>query len=421
MDQARLQKLDAYQSIIDAEKRTSRRASEVFFDMPPLDVAIEGERLVRDDLNDTYQDFVKPEAAISTFETDVDTIKSVYWEKAQSVPMIAGTYENATLDDYLKVDVERSEVAIRAGIRESYEPKSPPVLLLDAIEHYSASLNIDIMSAARVATMHLGLQLPFMKIRAQQLMQEKSISNVEATTEVFDEFTTTAVPDHLMRIKESEDSNPFRGMVNKVGNPDDQPVVDLLDNSPPLRLSRDDATGLTKVYKLERRPYTDHELRVANELARNPLIQATLISFQNGIVDFSKSYLDQHPERAGHSLLPFSEFFVPTEYGLSPNPKLLKVLCNNFLPALAGIMQEKGRLDVAQVVGNDFAEAAFNARDRRVFFAQIGKFNNFDPTTNSVELDAFVSRTCPGMQTLTKGLSTQIPGIFDKLKVESGL
>lgn len=416
MNEDRLKKLDAYQSVIDAEKRTSRRASEVFFDMPPLDVAIEGERLVRDDLNDTYHDFVTVAPEITPPTKEFEHIRESYWDKAKHVPPIAGAYENASLDDYFKVDRERSEAAIRQNVRQNYAADSPPVLLLDAIEYYAASLEIDTMTAARVATMHLGLQLPFMKMKAQQLCTELGIDSVQATSLVFAEFSTIAVPDHVQTIQDSSDRSLFRGMANKVLGPDEQPEVDLLDSAPALRLYSHDATGLTKVYKLERRPYDDAELQIASQLTDDPRIQAALIQFQMAIVEYSATYLQKHPERAGHSLLPFSEFFVMTDQGLTPNPKLLKVLCNNFLPALAGLMKRKQLSAVGELQGADFAEAALEARDRRVFFAQIGKFNNHDAATDTVELDAFISRTCPGMQTLTKGLAHQMPAIFDQLQ-----
>lgn len=411
-DSDRLQRLDAYLKVIDENVRTSRRASEVFFDMPPLTVAVEGERLVRGDLDETYADFVKPGERDIDNEQSFSSIQESYWSQAQHVGEISGAYPNATLADYFVVDTERSEAAIRASIREKYEPVSPPVLLLDAIERYADALDLDIMTAARIATKHLQLQLPFMKTRAQELIVEEGVDEVDATNRVFQDFVEVSVQAHILKVKESGDENVLHGFINKVLPPD---AADLIDDAPPLRLSAYDATGLTRVYKLERRPYSDEELKLANQLAQDSLMQATLITFQMAIVDYSKDYLETHPERAGHSLLPYSEFFVPTEHGFSPNPKLLKVLCNNYLPAVAGLMQERG-IGIDEITGELLAEAAQSAKKRRVFFAQIGKFNNLDPETDTVELDAFVSRTCPGMQILSNGLSTWMPKVYDHLE-----
>lgn len=410
----RFQRLDAYLEIIDENVRTSRRASEIFFNMPPLTVAVEGERLVRDDLGETYSEFLQPgdDTKITTPINGFSVLRDSYWSQAQQVGEVSGAYPGATLADYLLVDLERSEVAIRASIRENYDPISPPQLLLDAMERYVSAMDIDIMTAARVATKHLQLQLPFMKTKAEELIHDEGISKVEATNRVFQDFVDISVQAHILKLKESNEENPLRGFINKVIAPDE---VGLLDDAPPLRLSAHDATGLTKVYKLERRPYDVEELKLADELAQDPLVQATLITFQMAIVDYSKEYLEAHTDRAGHSLLPYSEFFIKAEQRFIPNPKLLKVLCNNYLPALAGIIRKTGT-SLQDVTGDQLSEAAVSARKRRVFFAQIGKFNNFDPETQTVELDAFVSRTCPGMQILTNSLSTWMPKIYDHLK-----
>jgi hypothetical protein len=409
----RLNRLDSYLEVIDTEVRTSRRASEIFFDMPSLSVAVEGERLIRDDLDETYANFVKPvEVGLENKRSGIVDIKDVYWQEASRVPEISGTYQDAMLEDYFRVDVDRSEVAIRDAIRENYEPNSPAHLLLKGIEKYAEAFGISIMEAARIATKHIQLQLPFLKLRAQEIMGLEDISQVDATSRVFEEFVDILIPAHIKIQEESPDRDYLHGFVNKIPSSE----VDLLDLAPALRLNAHDATGLTKVYKLERRPYTKDELELANELASDPLIQASLINFQMAIVDYSKKYLEEHPERAKHSLLPFSEFFVKIDDVLCPNPKLIKVLCNNYLPAVSGIMIRKGITSVENLTDDILGEAAVDARKRRVFFAQIGKFNNLDPDTNTVELDSFVSRTCPGMQTLTNGLSMWMPRIFRELK-----
>lgn len=408
-----LERLDQYLAIVDERVRTSRRASEVFFDMPPLDTAIEGERLINNDLDTTYKDFVTPKNdQLIADNQSFSTVTDEYWDKAQHVGEISGTYPGAGLADYFYVDIERSEKAIRDMIHAEYALNSPPRLLLRGIEGYSRELDIDIMTAARVTTKHLLLQLPSMKIRARELVEQEDIGELDATSRVFEEFVETSIAEHIKTVKDSSDTSLFHGFINKVTPPDQ---LALLDDAPPLRLNRLDATGLAKVYKLERRPYSDTELQLADELARMPLIQATLLTFQMAIVEYTTDYLNAHPERAAHSMLPFSEFFVPIGQDLAPNPKLLKVLCNNYLPALAGHMMAHS-IHVDDLVAGDFSVAAIDARKRRVFFAQIGKFNNFDSATDTVELDAFVSRVCPAMQTLTNGLATWMPKIYDTLR-----
>lgn len=406
----RLKKLDSYLTVIDERVRTSRRASEIFFDMPKIPDAVEGERLIREDLQETYKDFSQQENQTDAIDRiDIAAIKDEYWDGARRVGEISGALPNATIDDYFKVDVERSEKAIREQIVRDYDPISPPRQLLGAIERYMDGLGIDAMTASRVATKHLRLQLPFMKLKAKELI-DTGLDELEATNEVFEEFAAVSVEAHVLRLQQSGETNPLHGFVSSVVPKDKS----LVDTAGPLRLRASDATGLTKVYKLERRPYTDDELELANELTSQSTIQACLLTFQMALVEYSTSYLKQNPERMKHSLLPFSEFFVQVDGVFVPNPKLIKVLCNNYLPAVAGIMLSEG-ITTQQLRGEHFARAAVDAKERRVFFAQIATYNNFRESDQTVELDSFINRVCPGMTVLTDSLESWMPRIYERL------
>jgi hypothetical protein len=135
------------------------------------------------------------------------------------------------------------------------------------------------------------------------------------------------------------------------------------------------------------------------------------------IVEYSKNYMKSNPDRMRHSLLPFSELFVQKEgFDFIPNPKLIKVLCNNLVPAIAGRLIDD-ESSIHQLTSLQIADSTHDARKRRVFQAQIGKFNNYDDQTDTVELDAIFSRTCPAMQILTDSLTTWLPYIYERVKI----
>lgn len=403
---ASLEKLDDYLEIVDSRVRTSRRLSEVCLRMTNDPNLMSGERLIRDDLNKTFDDFTQNHYEATTTRSEVEAIRDYYWARAQNVSEVAGAYPGATLDDYFVVDVDRDEESVRKMIREKYESGSVPGLLLSSIEAYSTSLNITIMEASRIATKHLTYAMPYLKMYATEHVSTGDFNREDATRAAFHYFADELVPNH---IRESERS----GSIAKYDScypalPADSELLE------PLLLSAGDAKALTRVYKLERRPYSHEELRGAAELTQSPMIRSLLMNFQLTMVEYGARYLEDHPERKEHSLLPFSEIFVESDGEFLPNPKLLKVLSNNYLPALAGILAGDNR-DVSTLQPEDFANAATDARKRRVFFAQIARYNNHDRENDTVELDAFVSRTCPGMKMLTDSLTHWLPEIYSKM------
>lgn len=103
---ASLEKLDDYLEIVDSRVRTSRRLSEVCLRMTNDPNLMSGERLIRDDLNKTFDDFTQNHYEATTTRSEVEAIRDYYWARAQNVSEVAGAYPGATLDDYFVVDVD---------------------------------------------------------------------------------------------------------------------------------------------------------------------------------------------------------------------------------------------------------------------------------------------------------------------------
>lgn len=415
MRQENLPRLDEFLNVINAEVRTTRRASEKFFNSPSLDVAVEGERELKTTLDKTYENFTPDNGDAETKSTvSPQEVKALYWEKARHVSTLSGAKEVDSVCEYFHVAADRSAEAICEEVRELHAGDSTPGHFLRGVETYMDALSIDPMTAARIATTNLKYTLPMLK-KATEGFTRQGYDPVVATSKAFAYFTDDITPKHIEDI--SKKDKPLTSMLNKRSfyttvSAEDQGEL-------PLRMSRKDAEGIMSVYRLERRPYSKEELALGEELIQDPDIQASLLLFQMAIVDYSDKYLERHPERKQHSLLPFSEFFVPDQdLGLIPNPKLIKVLGNNLMPAIASqLIKSGGTID--DLTSSQIADSALEAKKRRVFQAQIGRFNNYDEETDTVDLDAIFNRTCPAMQVLTNSLTTWLPDIYDHLKASS--
>lgn len=416
MRQENLAQLDEFLEIMDERVRTTRRASELFYESPDLSLAREGERLIKATFDTTFQGFDYYVDGVRLPNPTFQAIKEDYWSSASKVTEKDGANLD-NLDDYFHVSLERSEAVIRDSIRETYPPESIPIYFLDAIERYAEDLGMDIVTAARTTTSHLKIRLPGMKAAAQTFFGDELHEKTVASKKVFRVFAEELVPAHIKAVRLKDES--ARMAYNKASfYTYDHPIGKLSTvGVRPLRLTDEDAKGMMSLYRLERRPYTDEELEFGEELIQDPALQTSLLLFQMAVTGYAKTYLDTHPERKKHSLISFAEFFVRDKtvsnegVVLMPNPRLMKILSNNLIPALAGILIREGISN--RPSQEQIREAAGEARRRRVFQAQIGKFNNFDVETQTVELDAIFSRACPAMQVLTDSLSTWLPYLYE--------
>lgn len=419
----RAENLPALEQYIDEHiaTATTRHASENRFACPPLAEAVDAERFMRMTLHTMFDG----QAAIFTPENvsapadNLALLKRTYWDDARHVTDLHGAKPDFVLNDYFNVGQERHYDAIKDSVLADHEPGSIPVLLFESLDAYQYELDLDAVSASRILTTLFSTQMSHIKHAAAQL-QASGVTPVEASKAAIVAFTNETVMDHISDLKKrASDGMTIKSAISKRSLYPE--VIDMVSDELPLRLSRKDAEGLMKAYRIQERPYTDAELSKADEIMHTPAMQEAVLRFHMSLVEYARGYLAEHPERAQHSLEPFSEIFVPAPgedvLRLIPNPKLIKVIGNNTMPAIAGVLLEAGG-DTRDLDGSHIQEGIEIARKLRVFQAQIGQFNAYDAKTDTVDLASIFNRTCPAMTMFSEALVKQLPDIYDMVRTQ---
>lgn len=399
---------------------TTRHASEERYECPPIADAVEAERAMRTTLHVMFDGHVavNEESVESLVDPsdDLDELKSSYWKNAQRADAAHGARPDFALDDYFHVSRDRSYSTIRASVHEEHGPESAPAHMFGAIDAYKTELGMDVVSSSRLLTSLFGASLPSIK-KASAEHEAEGIDPAAASSRAIIEFTASTVPEHIADLKARADAGQdVKRLINKISLYPQSADQEYADQS--LRVSPDDAAGIAKAYRVQERPYTNGELLMGESLIRTPAMQRAILLFHQGMVDFAAAYLRCHPERAKHSLEPFTEIFLAEQQEdtenliLIPNPKLIKVIGNNTVPAISRILIEEGA-SLEDLTGNHVQLGIELAKKLRVFQTQIGQFNNYDPTTGTVDLMSMFNRTCPAMQMFSELLTKHLPDLYD--------
>jgi hypothetical protein len=414
--EADLHRLDGY-IVAHIGPSTTRHASETRFACPPLSEAVDAEQAIRTVLHTVYDGHVVtelPEAVVHPAD-DLSEIKDNYWSRAQHVTATHRARPDFKLDDYFQVGQDRHYDAIKASIEETHEPGSVPRVLTDCLDSYRASLGLDGPSASRVLFRLFNASLPDIKKLAHTYRTD-GVAAAEASTMAIRDFAAKTVPDHITNLElQVLKGTRVESLINKSSlypTPEaDESYADMT-----LPISKQDAEGLVTVYHLQDRPYDEADLAMADQLVRTPAMQRAILLFQESMVDFATGYMAAHPERMQHSLEPYNEIFVPitteSETFFAPNPKLIKVISNNTLPAIAKVLREAGG-SLEDLTGDHVQKGIELAKKLRIFQTQIGQLNNYDAATGTVELSSMFKRTCPAMQMFSEALARRLPDLYD--------
>lgn len=176
--------------------------------------------------------------------------------------------------------------------------------------------------------------------------------------------------------------------------------------APIVMLSEADYHGLQSLYHLERHIYTTEELMLANEMGASHDIQKELMQYHLQITTLIETIVNKNPDywRDNLTLLdPFTEFGVIYDEGQQlscyPNPKLIKVLMNNFMPMVARKLLS---LETETPSLPDlFCEAARDKDLSQCFAMHIPKFNEID---GSIYLSGISRNHCPAHAIMLKSL-----------------
>jgi hypothetical protein len=175
------------------------------------------------------------------------------------------------------------------------------------------------------------------------------------------------------------------------------------------------AREFAAAYMLSRYCYTAEEFRVAADLVELPRLRGAMLAAQFALTTGSATSAGSLAERLGtpRALLPFTEAFVnrhgyhSSRISLCPNPKLITVLCNNVVPAIAGVLLRRG---AQELDGDIIRDGVAEARRRHVFEVMIALFNQ--GPDGMVRVSGFNLRVCPALAPFTTFLENWLPRFF---------
>jgi hypothetical protein len=192
-------------------------------------------------------------------------------------------------------------------------------------------------------------------------------------------------------------------------------------DGPTALLTAAEARELATTYMLGRYCFTEQEYLMAEKLVAMPRLQSALLAVQLQLIAAAREPLARLLARfeTPQVLLPFTELFVnrygyhSSRLGLSPNPKLITVLCNNIVPAIAGQLLSKGA-SANDLDAHTIYAGIVSARRRHVFEIMIALFNRADgPLTDAVAVSGFSMRVCPALAPFSTFLEDWLPRHFD--------
>ncbi|MFJ1763226.1 hypothetical protein ACIOD2_23135 [Amycolatopsis sp. NPDC088138] len=390
--------LDEYLQWVNEEAQTAKISSELRFRSPPRDRLRANDRFVRALVTEEAA-WSAPAGAQHEFgELTESQLRTVYWEAAERTRTTAvffGAAGHRTLDEYFAVDSARSEEAALARARGATTPHSPADYLLRTVDRFSSSIGPS--QACRRA----------MSLLAQDwegLVGEWSRGRTDSILRASD----------LLRdfYERTELRTPGRHQV-------EQPPSGARTDSSPVLLTTAEAREFSALYMLGKYPFTTKEYEVAGDLVAMPRLRSALLATHLHFTGASAKPLAKLLSEWGtpRVLLPFTEAFVSrtgADTHLYPNPKLITVLCNNVVPAIAGELIHRGI--PAEALDSGAVHAGVVAAKRRhVFDLTIAMFDRFgSPSSGMVRISGFSMRACPALVPFSSFLEMWLPYHFHR-------
>ncbi|MCR6490576.1 hypothetical protein M8542_48030 [Amycolatopsis sp. OK19-0408] len=392
--------LNEYLLWVNEEAQTAKISSELKFRSPPRERLRANDRFVRALVTEEVAWSTSAGAHHEFGELTESQLRAVYWEAAERARTTAvsfGAAGHRTLDEYFAVDPSRSEEAALARARGAITPHSPADYLLRTIDEFSVSTGTGPARACRQA----------MSLLAQGwegLISERSrgrASSVLRAADLLRAFHETA-----------GSPTPRRRQVEQL------PSRGRTDSSPVL-LTTAEAREFSTLYMLGKYPFTTKEYEVAGDLVALPRLRSAMLAAHLHFTASSAKPLAELLSAWGtpRVLLPFTEAFVGrTGPGapLSPNPKLITVLCNNVVPAMAGELIRRG-LPAAALDSRAVHAGVVSAKRRHIFSLAVAMFDRFGgPLSSTVRISGFSMRACPALVPFSSFIETWLPYHFDR-------
>ncbi|WP_431728981.1 hypothetical protein [Verrucosispora sp. TAA-831] len=426
-------RLDGYLRHVNEEMQTAKLASEVWLRSAPGHLVAENDRFVRSLVRSALPRGGPGPDALGPLLDDPAALRSYYWQRVtRAKPMAVhfGAADHDELDDYFTVSAERSTFAAMARARATIAPDSPAGHLLRGIDRRTEPGTSPAESCRQV--LHL-LSTHWRDLVGQCRGGPDGVCpGVGTVLAAFDEALASgrlrsrgprSGPDAPPPADARSGDTDARRRDSGVRPTDTDARTSDSDGRPThgdARLTEAEVGELARLYLLGRLCFSDEELRLAQRLARRPRLQYALLATHLRLVADASATAARLVAAWGTTrvLLPFTEAYVNrTGYrspviDLSPNPKLVTVLCHNVLPAVAGELIHRGADEDA--LDSDVLAAGVEAAIRRgVFSITVGLFHRTGPP-DAVRLSGFSRRVCPAATPFARHCTQWLPSYFDR-------
>ncbi|MDG4809273.1 hypothetical protein O7634_21195 [Micromonospora sp. WMMD1120] len=360
-------RLDTYLESVNEERQTTKLASEVWFQTPSPEVTARNDDFVR-----TLVRRVLPSeasspgsGALAAVLADPAALSAYFWQRVLAAKPVAvrfGAADLDSLDSYFRLTPGRSLPAAVARLRGQTTPGSPAAHLLRRVE---------------------------------RLALRRGRTHAEACRELMDRLAA-----RWSDVVQERHDGP--------------------DAARRVLLTTGEAGELARVYRLARLCFSAEEFRVAQLLADSPRVRYAILATQLHLVaEVSR----RAPELVGSwgttkVLLPFTEAFVNRAgysspvLDLAPNPKLITVIGNNMLPAVAGELLRRG-VAVDDLDAGILADGVRSAVRRGVFRVTIGLFHRTG-ARDAVSLSGLSRRVCPAVRPFGAFCQRWLPYFLDR-------
>ncbi|WP_433349548.1 hypothetical protein [Micromonospora sp. CA-111912] len=399
------EKLDTYLQFVNEEMQTAKLASEMWFRSAPGAVVAENDHFVRSVLRRGLSHAEPPSESgdVEPLPTGPAALRARYWQRvvdAKPVAVHFGAADLDGLDDYFDVATDRSSQAAVARLRAETTPRSPADHLLRSVEQVAAVLGTSHSESCR-QTMNLLSTDWCDLVRRCRNGPEPALPTADRVLSAFYASISPELVRQRLLTPPSRSRHRHRGAAE-------------------ASLTSSQAREMARSYMLARLCFSAEEVRVARRLASHPRLQYALLATQLQLVAASSHRARQLTRDWGTArvLLPFTEAFVSSNgyrssvTDLAPNPKLITVLCNNLLPAVAGelLIRDAGPDDLD---AGTLAAGVQAAYQRGVFAVTIGLFHG-TAEPGVVSLSGFSRRVCPAARPFAAFCRRWLPYFFER-------
>lgn len=413
---------------------THRRRSEV--DNKPI--VLEDARIatnqMRQRLESTFRGFSETNFDSVSWHS-AEEMKQQYNESLKQIPPDNSIVDTSlSLDSFLRVAVERNPSAIMQNIETQYTEGTIPHSFLKLMQNYQRIFELSPQKAATLTMRYVTASIPQLRKDIDEIKTSQGLSEAAAARKAFQKLVDE-IPQHSSELSDLQDSlSADKQNLLPIAKAHAQLLLRMNQARDPgaenasIFISEEDKDGLVEAYHIQDKPYEEEEIQLASTLLeKNPFLGSTLIAFQQAFINYSWSYLRMHPERLNENLEPYNPIFIPirdaegTVVSLAPNPKLIKSMCNNWLPSVARDFRAEyadvpiDQIDPSLLTAAHIESGIQNAESYSIFKSIIGEFvKTEDP--NLLEWKGSFPIACPAKNMFTNSGKALMPSIYSYLQ-----